>query len=135
MATYNEPTRNYTFLMSEFSPGTLSREKVTLLQDATKAQPCVAGTVLGMITASGKYTPYDDAVAGLVGVGATTAAGILAENVDEDVLAAGDVTVQIIKRLAEVKEAELVWHTLADATSKAAAKASLSTTNMIAIRS
>ena len=33
MATYTEPTRNYTFLLSE-APGTLSRESVTLLRDA-----------------------------------------------------------------------------------------------------
>ena len=134
MATYAEPNRNYTFLLNE-AQGTLSRERVTLLQDASNTQPVVAGTVLGMITASGKYTPYDDAVAGLVATGATVAAGILAENVDEAAIAAGDVTVQIIKRLAEVKESELSWHTLADATSKAAAKTALAGTNMIAIRS
>lgn len=134
MATYTEPGRNYTFLLSEAN-GKLSREKVTMLQDATSAQPCVAGTVLGMITASGKYTPYDDAVAGLVAAGATTAAAILAENVDADVLAAGDVTVQIIKRLAEVKEEELTWHTLVDATAKTAAKTALANTNMIVVRS
>ncbi len=115
MATYTEPGRDYAFLLCE-GPGTLSREKVTLLQDATNAQPVVAGTVLGMITASGKYTPYDDAAAGLVGVGATVAAGILAQTVDPAAIAAGDVTVQIIKRFAEVKSAELTWHTLADAT-------------------
>jgi hypothetical protein len=133
MATYTEPGRNYSFLLSEAN-GKLSREKVTMLQDASKTQACVAGTVLGMITASGKYTPYDDAAAGLVGVGATVAAAILAENVDADVLAAGDVTVQIIKRLAEVKEAELTWHTLADATAKTAAKTALAGTNMIVVR-
>jgi len=134
MATYTEPGRNYAFLLCE-GPGTISREKVTLLQDATNAQPVVSGTVLGMITASGKYTPYDDAAAGLVGVGATTAAAILAETVDPALIAAGDVTVQVIKRFAEVKEAELSWHTLADATAKAAAKTALANTNMILIRS
>ena len=134
MATYAEPNRNYAFLLSE-APGTLSRERVTLLQDASNTQPVVAGTVLGMITASGKYTPYDDTAAGLVGVGATVAAGILAENVDLAAIAAGDVTVQIIKRLAEVKESELSWHGTADATAKAAAKTALAGTNMIAIRS
>ena len=134
MATFNEPNRNYAFLMNE-GPGTISREAVTLLRDATTAQPVIAGTVLGMITASGKYTPYDDAVAGLVAAGATTAAAILAETVDEALIAAGDVTVQIIKRFAEVKESELSWHTLADATSKAAAKTALANTNLIVIRS
>lgn len=134
MATYAEPNRNYAFLLSEAN-GTLSRERVTLLQDAANSQPVVAGTVLGMITASGKYTPYDDAAAGLVGVGATVAAAILAETVDKAAIAAGDVTVSIIRRLAEVKESELTWHTLADATAKAAAKTALAGTNMIAIRS
>lgn len=134
MATFTEPSRNYTFLKSEGN-GTISRETVTMLQDAGKTQPCVAGTVLGRITATGKYTPYDDAVAGLVAAGATVAAGILAQNVDSALLAAGDVSVQIIRRLAEVKEAELVWHTLVDATAKAAAKTALADTNMIVIRS
>jgi hypothetical protein len=134
MATYTEPTRNYTFIKTE-GPGTISREVVIMLQDASKTQPCKAGTVLGKITASGKYTPYDDAVAGLVATGATVAAGILAQNVDADLLAAGDVSVQIIRRFAEVKEAELTWHSLADATSKAAAKTALADTNMIVIRS
>lgn len=133
MATYTEPNRNLDFLASD--QGTISFEVVTLLQDATQAQPCVAGTVLGKITASGKYTPYDDAVAGLVAAGATTAAGILADNVNAETLAAGDVTVRIVKRLAEVKESKLTWHTLADATSKAAAKTALDGTNMILIRS
>lgn len=134
MATFNEPVRNYEFLLNE-GPGTLSREKVTLLQDASNAQPVVAGTVLGKITASGKYTPYDDAVAGLVAAGATVAAGILAQTVDPTAIAAGDVTVQIIKRFAEVKSSALTWHTLADATSKAAALTALADTNMILIRS
>lgn len=134
MATYTEGSRNYAFLLSEAN-GTLSREVVTMLQDAANSQPCVAGTVLGMITASGKYTPYDDTVAGLVATGATVAAGILAHNVDEADIAAGDVTVEIIKRLAEVKDAELSWHSSADATAKTAAKTALAGTNMIAIRS
>jgi hypothetical protein len=134
MATYTEGSRNYAFLLSEAN-GTLSREVVTMLQDASKTQPCVAGTVLGMITANSKYTPYDDTAAGLVGVGATVAAGILAQNIDPDLLAAGDVTVEIIKRLAEVKDAELTWHSSADATAKTAAKTALAGTNMIAIRS
>jgi len=134
MATYTEPGRNYAFLLCE-GPGTISREKVTLLRDASNTQPVVAGTVLGMITASGKYTPYDDAVAGLVATGATVAAAILAETVDPELIAAGDVTVQIIKRFAEVKADELTWHTLADATSKAAALTALAGTNMILIRS
>lgn len=134
MATYAEPNRNYAFLLSEAN-GTLSRERVTLLQDAANSQPVVAGTVLGMITASSKYTPYDDTAAGLVGVGATVAAAILAETVDKAAIAAGDVSVPIIKRLAEVKESELTWHTLVDATAKAAAKAALAGTHMIVIRS
>lgn len=134
MATFNEPGRNYEFLINE-GPGTLSREIVTLLRDASNTQPVVAGTVLGKITASGKYTPYDDAVAGLVATGATVAAGILAQTVDPTAIAAADVTVQIIKRFAEVKADALTWHTLADATSKATALTDLANNNMILIRS
>jgi hypothetical protein len=133
MATYTEPNRNLDFLVSD--QGTISFEVVTMLQDASKTQPCVAGTVLGKITSGGKYTPYDDTAAGLVGVGATVAAGILADNVNADTLAAGDVTVRIVKRLAEVKSSKLTWHSSADATAKAAAAVSLDGTNMILIRS
>ncbi len=135
MATYNEPSRSYAFLKSE-GPGTFSREYVTMLQDATKSQPCVAGTVLGKITASGKYTPYDDTAAGLVGVGATVAAAILCHNVDPDVLAAGDVVVEVIARFAEVKTDALTWHTLADATAKTQAATDLAASpKLILIRS
>lgn len=133
MATYSEATRNYAFLMNE-GPGTLSRQVVTLLQDASNAQPILPGTVLGKITANSKYTPYDDAVAGLVGTGATVAAAILADHVTEAAIAAGDVSVQVIARFAEVKESELVWHTLADTTSKATAKADLANNKMIVLR-
>jgi len=51
MTTLTESTRAWEFLVSE-NNGDFTREQVTLIS----GQNCVAGTVLGKITASGKYT-------------------------------------------------------------------------------
>lgn len=57
------------FLVSE-AEGTLSREEVTVTQAGA---PIVSGTVLGKITASGKYVPYSNAASD----GSEAAAAIL----------------------------------------------------------
>lgn len=78
--------------------GNQSKENVTLLS----GQVLAANTVLGKITASGKYKAYDnDAVDG-TGV----AAGILIWPADAS---AGDLAVAIVARDAEVIADELVW--------------------------
>lgn len=121
MATYTEPSRNVAFLLSE-GAGTISREVVTIVSGCA---PATAGTVLGKITASGKFTAYDDGLAN----GAETAVCVLAETVD----ATSDVTAAVIKRLAEVKKDELNWHASADTTAKTAAYTAL-LSNMIVAR-
>ena len=88
--------RAYSFLLSE-APGTLSREEVTILSGET----LTAGTVLGKISASGKYVAYDDGATD----GSEVAAAILTADVDAS---AGDQLATVIARLAEVDENKLV---------------------------
>ncbi|EPG4773439.1 head decoration protein [Pseudomonas aeruginosa] len=57
MMTKTEGFHAGEFLLSE-GAGSISREQVTLAATA-KALP--AGQVLGIVTASGQYAPYDDA--------------------------------------------------------------------------
>lgn len=87
-----------TFLKSE-GPGSISREAITL---ASGSGILKAGTVLGKVTASSKYVPYDNDAA----TGAETAAAILlaeADTTSNDVAAVG------IVRLAEVWKSRLIW--------------------------
>jgi hypothetical protein len=77
---------------------TRSREVVTLIS----GQDLVAGTVLGRITASGKYTQFNqDGVDG-----SENAAAVLFDNVDAS---AGDTDAVVHIRDCEVNGAELTW--------------------------
>lgn len=120
MATYTEPQRPAEVLTSE-APGTLSREIVTVVAGSGTL---AAGTVLGKITASGKYTPYDDDNVD----GSETAAAITLEAVD----ATADVTVATVFRLAEVKSTALQWAATNDATDKTNGLADLAAKFIIA---
>ena len=73
MTTLTEGSRNWEFLVSE-NNGDFSREQFTLIA----GQNCKAGTVLGKITASGKYT----ILAPAAGDGSQTPAAILGPNTD-----------------------------------------------------
>lgn len=97
MATFNEPGRPLEFLIQE-DPH-LSREKVTI---AAAAPAMVAGTVVGKITASGKWTIYNNGASD----GTEAAAGILCYDVADS---ASDQEAVIIERLAAVKSAKLNW--------------------------
>jgi hypothetical protein len=96
MPTLSEGKHTGEFILSEGN-GTISREEVTI---AAAAPAMVAGTVVGKITASGKYTVYSDAA----GDGTQVAAGVLYTNVAD---AAADQKAVIIARDAEVMESEL----------------------------
>ncbi len=85
-----EPIHNAEFLLSE-GEGVISRDAVTL----AKGQNLVAGTVLGKITASGKYAAYNNAATD----GTETAAGILLMSTDAT---NADMPAVAITRLAEV---------------------------------
>ena len=85
-----ERNRAGEFLLSEGN-GSISRETITLIS----GQDLAAGTVLGKITASGKYTAYADGASD----GSEAAAAILYDNVDAS---AGDKDAVVIARFAEV---------------------------------
>lgn len=78
------------FILSEAN-GNRSRDNVIIVS----GENLVAGTVLGKITASGKYAAYDNEA----GTGIQTAAGILMEATDAS---GGDVVAAAIVRDAEV---------------------------------
>jgi hypothetical protein len=86
------------FIKSEGN-GDISRDTIVIASGNGKL---LAGTVLGKITATGKYKPYDnDAVDGT-----QTAAAILIYDVDATSV---DVTTIAITRYAEVFTSRLVW--------------------------
>lgn len=87
----NESTRAGEFLIAEGN-GSISREKVVV---ASGEGALVPGTVLGKVTASGKYAAYDNAAAD----GTETAAGILYAAVDAT---SADADAVVIVRHAEV---------------------------------
>jgi hypothetical protein len=91
------------FLLSEL-PGSLSRDAVTV--DVPAGEAYEAGTVLGQLSGTGHYVPYDDAASD----GSETAAAILHGNLDNSdgvaPLAADGV---VINFGAEVRDADLIW--------------------------
>jgi Bacteriophage lambda head decoration protein D len=99
MTTLTEKLHAGGFLISE-ADGKLSRDNVTLVS----GQNLVAGTVLGKISASGKYAAYDDQASD----GTQTAVAILYEASDAS---GGDLVVCAITRSAEVNGNELTWPT------------------------
>lgn len=114
MATFNEPVRPLEFMISEAN-GQLSREQVTIVSGAGALK---AGTVLGKISASGKYQTYDNASATAA---VNAAAAILCYDVDAT---SADQIASVIVRQAEVHSAGLLWGTN-DSTGITAGKADL----------
>lgn len=114
-----ESLRPGEFIIAEAN-GSISREEVTVVS----GQNLVAGTVVGKITASGKYTAYDDDNAD----GSSTAAGILYAAVDAS---AADKPGVIIARHAEVDDSLLTWAATNDAGDKTAGKADLAALTII----
>jgi hypothetical protein len=105
MTTYTEPYRANEVLLSE-APGTLSRESITIVSGSGAI---VAGLVLGKVTASGKYAPYDDDNAD----GTEVAAAIALEAVDAT---SADQTCAVAFRLCEVRSSAIQWAGTNDAT-------------------
>jgi len=104
------------FIVSEVNID-MCREVVTVILGAT----VVAGTVMGKITASGKYTELAPAA----GDGSEVAAGVLFDGVDTT----ADIDGIIIKNLAVVNNKELDWGS-ADAGQQTTAIAELKTLNV-----
>jgi len=113
---FTESTRDLAFLLTEAN-GYLSRDTVTILAGSGKVK---AGTVLGKITASGKFTPSPAAqVAGKEG--AETANAVLGYEVDAT---SEDVPAVIIANDAEVKRPMLIFDASVDDATKQTAKLS-----------
>jgi hypothetical protein len=114
------------FILSE-AEGSLSRETVTLTVANGVVQQ--AGTVLGKLTATGKYVPYDNAG----GDGSDVAAAVLYDNVDNgDGVAPADFDAVVMIRDCEVRKGSLVWAAgLVDA-DKSAAYVDLAVEHVIA---
>lgn len=99
----------------------ISKDTVTLIS----GQNLTAGTVLGVITASGKYTLHNNAASD----GSEAAAAVLLANSDAS---GGDLSVVAITRLAEVKEDLLVWKSGISGANKTAGLAALAAKFIIA---
>lgn len=121
-------TRAWGFIQSEANFAR-SRDRVTI--DGSSAhelgQTLFAGTVLGMITATGKYVPQTQGA----GDGSQNAVAILGEDVFN---IAGDTIAPVLARDAEVRDADLgydlsVFESGVD--HRAAARASLGTVGII----
>lgn len=120
MTTYTEPLRPLEFLIYE--EPVLSRDTITIVSGAGVVSP---GTVLGKITASGKYKPYDDSYTD----GAETADAINFYEIDAT---SADVKTTAITRFAVVKNSSLQWNSLCDNTAKAAAIVGLANKMIVA---
>jgi ribose 5-phosphate isomerase len=130
MATFNEPVRDYEFLVSEIVPGTLSREVIEVTVATNAATKVLAGMVLGLGTGT-TYGPYD----GSTNAGYQTASAILASTIDEAAgVTGGKVVATAIFRLAEVRKGHLQWGStaLASTAAQATAIASLATKHIVA---
>ena len=106
------------FLLS--NEETLSLDKGVLIS----GQNLNVGTVLGKITASGKYTLHNNAASD----GSEVAAAILYNTTDASV---GDTACTVLTRLAEVAEAKLIFKSGISAANKAAAITALATQHII----
>jgi len=90
------------FILSE-APGRLSHDTVTVtVAAATTLRP---GMVLGKLTATGKYVPYDNAGSD----GSETAAGILYGELVNAAVSPADKTGVVVNLNAEVRKADLQW--------------------------
>lgn len=106
------------FLLS--SEETLSLDKGVLIS----GQNLIVGTVLGKITASGKYTLHNNAATD----GSEVACAILYNTTDAT---ADDTETTVLTRFAEVAQAKLIFKSGISAANKAAAIAVLATHNII----
>jgi hypothetical protein len=97
MTTFTEGLHTAEFLLSEGN-GSISREQVTLAAAAAELAP---GTLLGKITASGKYVAYSNAASD----GSEVAAGVLYAKAPDS---AADQKIVIIARQAEVASYALI---------------------------
>lgn len=111
MTTFTEGRHPGEFLLSEANFHR-SRDEITIASGSGKIEP---GTVLGLVTASGKYKPATDTTGD---DGAETAVAIALYGVDAT---SADAKVAAITRDAEVKGHALVYGSTIDNDNKKAA--------------
>ena len=86
------------------SPGTISRDQVTVT--VALATLLVPGQVLGKLSASGKYVPFDETATD----GSEAAAAILYNPLDNSAgVAPADFEATVINFAAEVRATDLEW--------------------------
>jgi hypothetical protein len=121
MAVLTETRHAGEFVLSEGN-GNISRDSITIVSGAGVVR---AGTVLGKITASGKYTPSP-------ATGADGSQVAVAVNIYEVDATSADVAVAAIMRDAEVNVNTLTYAASVDDNTKKAAKATqLAAVNII----
>ncbi len=103
MPSFTEGRYRAEFILAE-APGTISRETVTVTVAA--ATTLAPGMVLGKITATGKYVPYNNAAVD----GSEVAAGVLHGELKNAGGAPADFKGVIVTRIAEVRKADLNWN-------------------------
>lgn len=118
MTTLNESFYATEYLINEME-GDIARDTVTLIA----GQNLKAGTVLGLITASGKYTQHAPAAVD----GSQNAVAILYA----DVNAVADTKCVAHTRLCEVNGKIIIWPTGISAPNKVLGIASLATKNIL----
>jgi len=121
-----EQPRNAGFILHE-SPGTISRDTVTLEGGATGAAPLQPGTVLGKLTSGGKYVISPNTGSD----GSQTAVAVLAHIAD---ISLGDVQAAVVDFGAELIGDALVYDTSVDDDAKKAAKITQLRANFIKVR-
>ena len=104
MATLTEGRHAGEFLQSE-APGARSRDIVTI--DAPASTTLKAGQVLGQLSATGHYVPYDSTKSD----GSEAACAVLYDNVTNEAGAPAHKTATVINCDAEVKADALEWGT------------------------
>ena len=119
MTTFTEGKHAGSCIISEAN-GNRSRENVTLIQ----GQDLEANTVLGLITASGKYTAHDNNASD----GSQVAKAILISAADST---DGDMLVAVLARDCEVIGEELSYKTTSPAVDEAAVATDLAAVGII----
>lgn len=122
MTVFNEPMLSFEAVVAEGN-GTISRDKITI---ASGAGIVKAGTVLGKITASGKYVPSNVSASD----GSQNACAVSLVQVDAT---SGDVVTSALTRQAEVVAAMLQYDASVNTAPLIAAKvAALATVGIMA---
>ena len=124
MAILTEGTRDMEFLVSEANDWR-SRDEVTVTVPANTTFD--AGTVMGKLTASGKFVRHNAALA----TGAEDETAVLGFNVVNSTGSAADYTATVVARDAEVNGSDLTYEAGADGAQVITSNAALAALGII----